>query len=447
MAFVHPTAGERYYLRQLLNIVKGCTSFQDIRTVDGLPYPTYKEACFARGLLNNDKEWNDALQEANQCAMPSQLRELFVTMLLFCEVTDVLELWNRSREMLSEDIERRKRRLFNHPGLVLTVDAKVAYTLIEVEQILLRYGKTLKDIKGMPLPQFEDVRGLENKLIREQRMYDTRQFKEEWTRKEQQLNKEQRAAYDRFIDAVHTRSSQVMFLYGHGGTGKTCLYTAISARIRSEGKIVINVASSGIAALLLPGGRTAHNMFEIPIELLKNSTCNISQKSQLAELLRQMSLIIWDEAPMDHKFAFEALDRTMRDLLALEDPEAKTKLFGGKVVLLGGDFRQVLPIINKGRRQDIVQASINRSYIWNECQLYTLSKSMRVSETADNPQKQEINRTFNNWLLAMGDGRIETKTAENETEPTWIEIPKEYIGSNGPLNVETVVGRIYPDFQ
>ncbi|XP_074297330.1 uncharacterized protein LOC141628040 [Silene latifolia] len=72
---------------------------------------------------------------------------------------------------------------------------------------------------------------------------------------------------------------------------------------------------------------------------------------------------------------------------------------------------------------------------------------MRVSETADNPQKQEINRTFNNWLLAMGDGRIETKAAKNETEPTWIEIPKEYIGSNGPLNVETVVERIYPDFQ
>ncbi|XP_074318042.1 uncharacterized protein LOC141654826 [Silene latifolia] len=137
----------------------------------------------------------------------------------------------------------------------------------------------------------------------------------------------------------------------------------------------------------------------------------------------------------------------MRDVLALEDPEAKTKLFGGKVILLGGDFRQVLPIITKGKRQDIIQASINRSYIWYECQLFTLSKSMRVSETADNPQKQKINHAFNNWLLAMGDGRIETKAAENETEPTWIEIPKEYIGSNGPLSVETVVERIYPYFQ
>ncbi|KAK9683442.1 hypothetical protein RND81_10G141700 [Saponaria officinalis] len=431
MAFVHPTAAR---------------TFEEIRTVEGHTYKYYKEACSAMGLLNNDKEWHNALQEANQWAMPSQLRELFVTMLLFCEVTDVVTLWNNSYVMLSEDIERKKRKLFGHPGLVLTEEAKRSYTLIEVDKVLMRYGKSLKDIKDMPLPQFEDVNGLENKLIRDERMYDRKQLAYDSSQKMQQLNKDQRVVYDKVIEAVNNNSGQVIFLLGHGGTGKTFLYSTISAKIRAEGKIVLNVASSGIAALLLPGGRTAHSRFEIPIELFDNSTCNISHNTQLAELLRETSLIIWDEAPMDHKYAFEALDRTMKDIIGLRDKEAKSKLFGGKVILLGGDFRQVLPIVSKGARQDIVQASINRSYIWNDCRVYTLSKSMRVSESNIDPQKQERNRAFNNWLLAMGDGRLEAKTEDHEKKATWIKIPTEYIGSSGALDIATAVRQIYPDF-
>lgn len=93
-----------------------------------------------------------------------------------------------------------------------------------------------------------------------------------------------------------------------------------------------------IAALLLSGGRTTHSRFEIPIDLNDTSTCNIIQNTKLAKLLRNTSLIIWDEAPMDHKFAFEALDRTMKDIMGYHDPEASSKLFGGKVVLLEGDL-------------------------------------------------------------------------------------------------------------
>jgi hypothetical protein len=77
-------------------------------------------------------------------------------------------------------------------------------------------------------------------------------------------------------------------------------------RLRSKRKIVIAVASSGIAALLLPGGRTAHSRFQIPINVIDNSTCGIKQGSHLAELVTRTSLIIWDEAPMAHRNCFEA---------------------------------------------------------------------------------------------------------------------------------------------
>ena len=108
-----------------------------------------------------------------------------------------------------------------------------------------------------------------------------------------------------------------LFVYGHGGTGKTYLWKTIICRLRLEGKIVIAVASSGIAALLLLGERTAHSRFQIPIPVTDNSTCGIKQGSQIAELMTKASLIIWDEALMTHRNCFEPIDHSLRDILLL----------------------------------------------------------------------------------------------------------------------------------
>ena len=69
------------------------------------------------------------------------------------------------------------------------------------------------------------------------------------------------------------------------------------------------------------------------------STCAISAQSPLAELIRRTALIVWDEAPMAHRHHLEAFDRTLRDIAGSDEP------FGGKVLVLGGDFRQILPVI------------------------------------------------------------------------------------------------------
>ncbi len=82
---------------------------------------------------------------------------------------------------------------------------------------------------------------------------------------------------------------------------------------------MLAVASSGIASLLLPGDRTAHSRFKIPIDLHDESTCNITQQMKVAKLVRKTDIIIWDEAPMMHRWAFEAVDCTLRDLMQLDD--------------------------------------------------------------------------------------------------------------------------------
>ena len=96
---------------------------------------------------------------------------------------------------------------------------------------------------------------------------------------------EQVSIFDKIMYVVASQSGGVYFLYGYGGTGKTFMWKTLSSAIRFNGGIVLTVASSGIASLLLPGGRTSHSKFAIPVLTTQNSTCNIHQGSDLAELL------------------------------------------------------------------------------------------------------------------------------------------------------------------
>jgi ATP-dependent DNA helicase PIF1 len=109
--------------------------------------------------------------------------------------------------------------------------------------------------------------------------------------------------------------------------------------IHSRGDIVLVVASSGIAVLLLSGGRIAHSYLKIPIALDRTSFCCIYKQDDLTTLIRQTKLILWDEAPMTNKLAFEAVGQTLRDLTNRNEP------FGIIVFVMSGDFRQVLLII------------------------------------------------------------------------------------------------------
>ena len=150
----------------------------------------------------------------------------------------------------------------------------------------------------------------------------------------------------------------MFFVDGPGGTGKKFLYNTILAKVRSEGKIAIAVATSGIAANLLDGGQTAHSIFRIPLQTTAESVCNIHIKSDLAKMIKRADLIIWDEAVMAHKNVYLAVDRTIRDLMSENDKSNENIPFGNKTIMFGGDFRQVLPVVKRGNRSAIVNASI-----------------------------------------------------------------------------------------
>jgi hypothetical protein len=221
-------------------------------------------------------------------------------------------------------------------------------------------GKSYTDFAG--LPEFQQPQAPHmNSLIQEEMDYPEDLLRE-LAGKKNSLNAGQRHAFDQIISATQQQQEQnIFFLDGPGGTGKTFLYNTILGELRSQGKICLAVASSGIAAELLMGGRTAHSRFKIPIDTLtRESSCSINAGTNLAKLISRTTAIIWDEAPLMNKHSIEAVDRTLKDLLDNNSP------FGGLTVLFGGDFRQVLPILKKNgsSRAQIVNSSLKRSTIW-----------------------------------------------------------------------------------
>ena len=246
--YSHPASGERYYLRMLLNIVRGPESFEILMTVNDRLCSTFKEACFAYGLLNDDTEWKHAISEASVWAFGPQLRDMFVTILLFCDVSRPIKLWEENWHILSEDILHKKRKLFKFPELELTDEQLQNYCLIEIQELLNRNGRSLSDFKDLPLPNPKLVTNLDNRLIREALDYDMNKSKTEHQQLHSLLNPEQRIIYEEVIHSVQNRQGNFYFVYGPGGTGKTFLYKTIISRLRSERMIVLAVASSGTSA-------------------------------------------------------------------------------------------------------------------------------------------------------------------------------------------------------
>jgi len=217
---------------------------------------------------------------------------------------------------------------------------------------------------------------------------------------------------------------KTFFVDGLGGVGKTFLYGCLLSKVRSTSDITLLMASSGIAALLLEGGCTTHSRFKIPIAgLCGSSTCYVPLNSPQMALIRVACLIVWDEAPMAHKHVFEVVNRTLQHVMGAVDLALKDIFFGGKVVVMGGDFRQLLPVVSRGTRGQIVDASLKRSAIlWHSVKMRCLHENMRVQRflaqgrttAAVDAQQQQA---WADYLQRIGEG----------TEQVFLEVGEEAI--------------------
>lgn len=252
MYFASPNSGERFYLRLLLTVVRGPTSFDWLRTVNNVMHDTFKSACVARGLLEDDEEWIQCLQEAAIMRTGYQLRRLFVIILTECFPLHPFELWKQFSAHICDDLAHRIRIMF---GILNPTDDHIEdYGLYLINQLLHESGKSLVDFPPMPQPT-----GNWNAIVGNRLLFEHQQLENEAQQSDAQINVDklndaQLAAYTAVTTSVCENIATTFFLSGGAGTGKTFLYNTIATKLRSHGHVVVTVASSGIASLLLVGG-------------------------------------------------------------------------------------------------------------------------------------------------------------------------------------------------
>ncbi|UYV82514.1 hypothetical protein LAZ67_21002633, partial [Cordylochernes scorpioides] len=332
---VHVSNFECFCLRMLLHNIKGPTSFAYLKIVNGSQYETFRETCAALGLLENDNHWVVTMDEAVLCQAPTRDRVVSIC------------------------------------------------------------GKKLQEL-GLGAPRRNVVT---NSDILRELAYDTAELEDNVASMLPKLLPEQRRVFDAVLAKINLSQPKIIFLDAPGGTGKTFLLNLLLAMVRKEQNIAIAVASSGIAATVLAGGRTAHSVLKLPLTFAEGQTavCNIRKNSDKASLLRSCKLLVWDECTMAHKIALEALDRTLQDIR--DDPQP----MGGLVVLLAGDFRQTLPVVTRGTPADELNACLKSSYLWSHIVKMHLTVNMGVQLHNCTTAAQ-----FADELLKIGEGQLET---------------------------------------
>ncbi|XP_012851110.1 PREDICTED: uncharacterized protein LOC105970833 [Erythranthe guttata] len=245
--------------------------YEDIRKVADYVYPTFRDACYVLSLLDDNKEYMDAIREVNAWASGDYIRRLFAVMLLSNSLSRPEHVWQSCCSGLAEGIAYIEQWLHNNPDLSISDESLMNYTLTKVEKILQSNGKSLRNYVPMPFSIEFAVEDTINILVLDELDYDGLK----WVK---------------------------------------------NFNVRSKGEIVINVASSGISSLLLIGGRTTNFRFRLPITVHETSTYSITQQSPQVELMIRAKLIMWNEAPMMHMNCFEALDTTMKSILQVDKP-------------------------------------------------------------------------------------------------------------------------------
>jgi hypothetical protein len=368
MYFVSPRAGEKYYLRLLLCHVRGAKDWDDLLKVDGVHFPTYKEACIARGLLEDDKEWDRCLNEVKENAMPRQLRQLFAVILEYNQPERPGDLWRKYLYYMIQDHKHAESQL----GLLFdeVAEARCANAALwDLEQLLRAQGLSVENFPGMPVPHRPVGPAVLSEYMRAEVCYDREKLKAAADNDLAKCTEEQRSIVNVCMGFVDSKAAvaKLIFIDSPAGGGKTFLLNLLLNLVRGRGSIALAMATTGIAAMLLAGGTTAHSRFGIPVPVSDESTSSIRVTTDRATVIKDASLIIWDEITMADKHAVECASRLCQEIMAVEDPALERVPFGGKPVIFAGDWRQVLPVVVRGGRAQVVNACLKSSTLWEQC--------------------------------------------------------------------------------
>ena len=346
---------ERFHLRNILYAKPGPKSFEDLRTVNGVVYPTYQQAAIKMGLWEDDTAIEQALEEAFTIKFGRAFRQFFAIMMIHSTPADPLAVYQKFESKLCEDF-MPKDTVLAEPTEVIKNKA-----LNELNALFNQLGFDMVDKFKLPPPTDVDYRLSGDRLELQQELeYDREELKAQFDNMFPTLNEGQRTFILAIIDSVECGKGILAFLQAAGGGGKTHVLKAMMADLRSRGFIVIATATTGIGATLLPGAGTVHTKTGAPIDLHEKSMCNYPDQSGKAELIKKADLLIIDEATLGDRLLYECLDRSF------QNTRKNNKPFGGCTVVFCGDWRQCLPVVPGGGPAEIMSHTLKRSYLWSK---------------------------------------------------------------------------------
>ena len=369
---------ELFFLRILLQHVRGPECFEDLRTTpDGTLHPTFQEAARALGLFQDDEEYEKAMREACRLYRPKQRRQLFASILTECEPLEPANLWHKVKEHLADDyVAILSRR--GHPEATL-MEAACNWALYDIKIRVESRNCYLQSI-NMPMPSEPSLADIAQHFATVgERTFDRNVEAEKLARDLHKLNTTQREIFDRVKQSLETQQQALLFVEGAGGTGKTFMFRLLCNLVRSRGETVLPCAYSGIAAKNYEGGSTFHFRFKFGVPFNETSTSGLSltnPTTKAAALFAASAvLLLGDEASTIPMHMVTQMDEKLKGLRG-----NYTLPFGGMNIVLCGDFCQTLPILPQSLRNAIIRNCIVFHQLWHRFAKFRLEQNMRVNE-------------------------------------------------------------------
>jgi hypothetical protein len=366
-----PSQGQVFYVRLLLCNVP-VRSWVQLRTdEDGVLHRTFEEAARARDLLNGQDEYEFLFEDyaasaASGIVTPEKLEQLFV----ICMTQGTFpanSLWTKHKAAMCKNARARCASTGRYSDDILTTMAE-GCVLRSIAEHLDAMGKTLS-MYDLPEPELAP-----DAIARYHVEHDRQTYADQASVASQPsrtwlpsggwspgtgMTAEQKPIFDRVIAATRAGTGLCQLVDARAGRGKTWLMSLMVAVLRFEGIITLCVASTALAAQNYRGGRTAHSQLCIPAGDNRSKgepvQCNLQLGSQHASFLRAVTVIVWDEIYNSNRYDIEAVDRMLRELMGNDAP------FGGKVMVFGGDKRQIPPVIPDAQPSEITRAVISAS--------------------------------------------------------------------------------------
>uniref|UniRef100_A0A1I7SZI9 ATP-dependent DNA helicase n=1 Tax=Caenorhabditis tropicalis TaxID=1561998 RepID=A0A1I7SZI9_9PELO len=305
--------------RLLAQNVQGPRSWEELRTVDGVVQGTCL-AARARRLMNGEDEWDAAITEHSPAFGTGQpIRSLDETL--------KTNWWRTGHHGTSC---RRRHTLF------------AIFAFCWPNRMRLRDYELEDHFDADDLPEIDPRDDVDNPNVSNESQSDHGKMASKMYSK---LNEAQKTAVDRALALdAETGKERMMFVDGPGGTGKTFVYMAVYHKLKSLGK-----NKSKTACL----------------------TCAIAPFTDEGDTLAAVDAIIWDEACMSDRRIVQAVSLLFQDL------KESTLAFGGVLVMMGGEWRQILPIVEGIQGSGVVEYTLKNSDLWGRIEKFHSTQNQR----------------------------------------------------------------------